>query len=200
MASLIWLATPTTSAPLSTEAARIFRIWLVSTSMPRPDMKPTSTARERKLARNASRKYQKTRNNRPHITANAPAYCDTQRVPGRGEGQQGCSHQRGDRGIRAANDMARRGEQGKDHQRNDSRIQANDRWQTRDLGIPDIQRNHQGRQRDAGGCLARHISPTNPAQTGKRLGPTGCSVLASIVRLHASPRLSDLLLGRVAFS
>ncbi len=45
-------------------------------------MKPTITARERKLARNASRKIQKTRNKRPQITAMARAYCRRSGSPG----------------------------------------------------------------------------------------------------------------------
>ena len=45
-------------------------------------MKPTITARERKLARKASRKYQNTKNNPPHIRANAPAYWTRSGSPG----------------------------------------------------------------------------------------------------------------------
>ena len=84
MASLIRSAAISTPEPASATwgAARIFRTWLVSTSMPRPVMKPAITARDRKLARNASRKIQKTRNSRPQTTARARAYCRRSGSPG----------------------------------------------------------------------------------------------------------------------
>ena len=44
-------------------------------------MKPASTARERKLARNASREIQKTKNSNPQTTARARAYCSRSGVP-----------------------------------------------------------------------------------------------------------------------
>ena len=59
-----------------------FRTWLVNTSTPRPVMNPAITARDRKLARNASRKNQKTKNNSPQIKARARAYCSRSGSPG----------------------------------------------------------------------------------------------------------------------
>ena len=84
MASLIRSAAASTPEPASATwgAARIFRTWLVNTSMPRPVMKPAITARDRKLARNASRKIQKTKNTSPQITARARAYCRRSGSPG----------------------------------------------------------------------------------------------------------------------
>jgi len=114
-----------------------------------------------------------------------------QRVLGRGEGQQGCSHQGGDRGIRAANDMPRRGEQGEHDERNDGRIQA-DHWrQTGHLGIADIERNHQGSQRDAGRDLARHVRPTNPYDAAGYL----TSVAWDFAGLTVAPELPDVTLA-----
>ncbi len=74
------ISTPDASATWG--AARIFRTWLVNTSMPRPVMKPAITARDRKLARNASRKIQKTKNISPQTTAKARAYCRRNGSPG----------------------------------------------------------------------------------------------------------------------
>ena len=45
-------------------------------------MKPAMTARERKLARNASRKIQKTKNSNAQTTASARAYCRRSGSPG----------------------------------------------------------------------------------------------------------------------
>ena len=45
-------------------------------------MKPAITARERKLARKASRKIQKTKNSAPQRTARARAYCRRIGSPG----------------------------------------------------------------------------------------------------------------------
>ena len=50
----------------STETAMIFSIWLTRTSIPRPVTKPTSTAFDRKFARNPSRSAQNSTKITPH--------------------------------------------------------------------------------------------------------------------------------------
>ena len=59
----------------STETPIIFSIWLLRTSMPSPVTKPIITARDRKFARNPSRKIQKAKKTTPHINAWANASC-----------------------------------------------------------------------------------------------------------------------------
>ena len=63
-------------------APRIFRTWFVNTSTPSPVMKPAITARERKLARKARRKAQKTKKIAAQSRASARAYCSRSGSPG----------------------------------------------------------------------------------------------------------------------
>ena len=69
-------------APATWGAARIFRTWFVNTSTPSPVMKPAITARERKLARKARRKAQKTMKIAAQRSARARAYCSRSGSPG----------------------------------------------------------------------------------------------------------------------
>ena len=62
-------------------------------------MKPVITARDRKLARNASLKIQNMKNKTPIIRASARAYCKRIGSPGDGEGHQGGADQSGHGGV-----------------------------------------------------------------------------------------------------
>ncbi len=151
MASLIRSAAISTPAPASATwgAARIFRTWLVSTSMPRPVMKPAITARDRKLARNASRKSPEDEEQQAADHGQGEGVLQAQRVPGRGEGDQGGADQPGHGGIRAGHQVARAREQGEHRQRDDGRIEAGHGGQAGHLRVADVERDHQGGQGDA---------------------------------------------------
>ena len=151
MASLSCSAAASTPVAASATwgAARIFRTWLVNTSMPSPVMKPAITARDRKLARNASRKIQKTKNSSAADHGQGEGVLQAQRVPGRGEGDQGGADQPGHGGVGARHQVARAGEQGEDRQRNDGRVEAGHGRQAGHLRVADVERDHQGGQGDA---------------------------------------------------
>ena len=117
MASLIRSAAISTMpASVAWGAARIFLTWLVNTSMPRPVMNPAITARDRKLARNASRKIQKTKKHQPADHGQGQGVLQTQRVAGCGIRDEGGADQPGHGGVGAGHQVARAREQGEDRQ------------------------------------------------------------------------------------
>ena len=134
-------------------------------------MKPAITARDRKLARNASRKIQKTKNISSADQGQGEGVLQTQRVPGRGKGDEGGADQPGHGGIGAGHQVARAGEQGEDRQRNDGRIEAGYRGQAGHLGVADVERNHQGGEGDARRGLAGDVGQRDASQSRERAGP-----------------------------
>ena len=95
-----------------------------------------------------------------------------QRVPGRGEGDQGGADQGGHRGVRAGHEVTRAREQREDDQRDDGRVQAGHGRQAGHLGVADVQRDHQGGQGDPGHRLPGDVFPRDPLEPCEGTRPT----------------------------
>ena len=93
------------------------------------------------------------------------------RIPGRGEGDEGGPDQGGHGSVGARHQVARAGQQGKHHQRDDGRVETGGGGQTGHLRVADVQRDHQGGQRDARRDLPRDVGQRDPSQARERARP-----------------------------
>ena len=104
------------------------------------------------------------------------------RIPGRGEGDEGGPDQGGHGGVGARHQVARAGQQGEHDQRNDGRVETGRGRQAGDLRVADVERDHQGGQRDARRDLPGDVGQRDALQTRERARPAdlgetreGCS-------------------------
>ena len=141
-------STPVVAA-LTWGAARIFRSWLVNTSTPSPVMKPAMTARERKLARNASRKIQKMKNSSAQTRARARAYWRRRGSPGAAKATRAAPTRVAMEASGLVTKWRELASSANTTRGHDRRVETGGRRQAGHLGVTDVQRDHQGGQRDA---------------------------------------------------
>ena len=84
------------------------------------------------------------------------------RIGWRGHRAEERADQRRDRGVRPSHQLARGAQQREDDHRQNGGIETNDRRQSRHLGVADIERHHQGGERDACQGLFRQVGLRNP--------------------------------------
>ena len=101
-------------------------------------MKPAITARERKLARNASRKSQKMKNSNAQTTARARAYCMRSGSPGAAKATRAAPTRVAMEASGLVTRWRELAKQGEDHERDDGRVETRCGGQAGHLRVTDV--------------------------------------------------------------
>ncbi len=135
----------------------------VATCTPTPVRKPTSTVRERKLARKPRRAIRARKSMPPASSAERlarPTHCgDAGLEPRDPERDDARVHDRGGRRVGADHEMSRRAEQREGRDRDQDRVQAGDHRHAGDLRVAHHLGDRERRQRDPGDDVLREPGP-----------------------------------------
>jgi hypothetical protein len=122
---------------------------LVNTSTPSPVMKARHHGAREEVGEERQPEEPEDEKQQRADHSQCQGVLQAKRLPGRGEGDEGGPDQGGHGSVGARHQVARAGEQGEDRQRDDGRVETGRGGQAGHLRVADVQRNHQGGQRDA---------------------------------------------------